>query len=80
MYIPANNIQECGITEKLAYLAYGMYAYFLVVTCCNDPMIGSYNYYHLSPNDIPRGNQRWYGLVYLVNKSAGWPRTRPRKE
>ena len=31
----------------------------------NDPTIGSYNYYHLSPNGIPRGNQRWYGLVYL---------------
>ena len=32
-------------------------------------MIGSYNNYHLSPNSIPSGNQRWYGLVYkyLVN-------------
>ena len=33
---------------------------------CNDPMIGSYNHYHLSPNGIPSGNQGWYGLVYLV--------------
>ena len=32
----------------------------------NDPTIGSYNHYHLSPNAIPRGNQRWYGLVYLI--------------
>ena len=35
---------------------------------CNDPMIGSYNDYHLSPNGIPSGNQRWYGLVNLVYK------------
>jgi len=35
---------------------------------CNDPMIGSYNDYHLRPNGIPSGNQRWYGLVYLVYK------------
>ena len=28
----------------------------------------SYNHYHLSPNGIPSGNQRWYGLVYLVYK------------
>ena len=33
---------------------------------CNDPTIGSYNHYHLSPNGIPRGDQRWYGLVYFV--------------
>ena len=32
---------------------------------CNDPSIGSYNLYQLSPNGIPSGNQRWYGLVYL---------------
>ena len=32
---------------------------------CNDPTIGSYNHYHLSPNGIPRGNLKWYGLVYL---------------
>jgi len=30
---------------------------------CNDPTIGSYNDYHLSPNGIPSCNQRWYGLV-----------------
>jgi len=30
---------------------------------CNDPTIGSYNHYHLSPNGIPSGNQRWYGPV-----------------
>jgi len=36
------------------------------VPSCNDPTIGSYNDYHLSPNGIPSGNQRWYGLVYLV--------------
>jgi len=36
---------------------------------CNDPTIGSYNNYHLSPNGIPSGNQSWYGLVFkwLVN-------------
>jgi len=33
---------------------------------CNDPTIGNYIQYHLSPNGIPSGNQRWYGLVYLV--------------
>ena len=33
---------------------------------CNDPTIGSYNHYHLGPNGIPSGNQKWYGLVYLV--------------
>jgi len=38
---------------------------------CNDPTIGSYNNYHLSPNGIPRGSERWYGLVYLVYKNAG---------
>jgi len=40
-------------------------------------MIGSYNHYHLSPNGIPRGNQRWYGLVYYI-QIAGKPRIRPR--
>ena len=44
---------------------------------CNDPTIGSYNHYHLSRNGIPRGNQRWYGLVYFI-QIAGKPRTRPR--
>jgi len=33
---------------------------------CNDPTIGSHNHYHLSPNGIPSGNQRWYGPIYLV--------------
>jgi len=46
--------------------------------CCNDPTIGSYNHYHLSPNGKPRGNQRWYGLVYLI-QIAGKPRIRPRE-
>jgi len=41
---------------------------------CNDPTIGSYNNYHLSPNGIPRGSQRWYGLVYLVYKNTGSPK------
>jgi len=45
---------------------------------CNDPTIGSYNHYHLSPNGIPRGNQTWYGLVYLI-QIAGKPRIRPRE-
>ena len=36
------------------------------VPCCNEPTIGSYNDYQLSPNSIPRGNLSWYGLVYLV--------------
>jgi len=40
----------------------------------NNPTIGSYNNYHLSPNGIPRGSQRWYGLVYLVYKNAGSPK------
>jgi len=45
---------------------------------CNDATIGSYNHYHLSPNGIPRGNQRWYGLVYFI-QIAGKPRIRPRE-
>ena len=45
---------------------------------CNHPMIGGYNHYHLSPNGIPRGNQRWYGLVYFI-QIAGIPRIRPRE-
>jgi len=45
---------------------------------CNDPTIGSYNHYYLSPNCIPRGNQRCYGLVYLI-QIAGKPRIRPRE-
>jgi len=45
---------------------------------CNDPTIGSYNHYHLSPNGIPRGNQRWYGLVYFI-QIAGKPRIGPRE-
>ena len=28
------------------------------VTSCNNPTIGSYNHYHLSPNGIPSGIQR----------------------
>jgi len=39
-----------------------------VIIRCNDPTIGSYNDYHLSPNSIPSGNQGWYGLVYIVYK------------
>jgi len=34
----------------------------------NDPTIGSYNHWHLTPNGIPSGSQRWYGLVHLVYK------------
>jgi len=45
---------------------------------CNDPTIGSYNHYHLSPNGIPSGIQRWYGLVYIIHM-AGNPRIRPRE-
>ena len=45
---------------------------------CNDPTIGSYNHYHLSPNGIPSGIQRWYGLVYIIH-IAGNPRIRPRE-
>jgi len=48
------------------YLEY--FYYDLAHGNCNDPTIGSYNHYHLSPNGIPSGNQRWYGLVYLVYK------------
>ena len=46
---------------------------------CNDPTIGSYNHYHLDPNGIPRGIQRWYGLVYFI-QIAGKPRIRPRQQ
>jgi len=45
---------------------------------CNDPTISSYNHYHLSPNGIPSGIQRWYGLVYIIHM-AGNPRIRPRE-
>jgi len=51
---------------------------WILVTWCNDPTIDSYNRYHLSPNGIPRGNQRWYGLVYL-RQIAGKPRIMPRE-
>ena len=50
----------------------------ILVTWCNDPTIGSCNHYHLCPNGIPRGNQRWYGLVYFI-QIAGKPRIRPRQ-
>ena len=36
---------------------------------CTDPTISSYNHYHLSPNGIPSGNQRGYGLVYFDTNS-----------
>jgi len=49
-----------------------------LVPPCNDPKIGSYNHYHLSPNGIPRGIQRWYGLEYFI-QIAGKPRIRPRE-
>ena len=45
---------------------------------CNDPTIGSYNHYHVSPNGIPSGIQRLYGLVYIIHM-AGNPRIRPRE-
>ena len=51
----------------------------LQISFCNDPTIGSYNHYHLSPNGIPRGIQRWYGLVYFI-QIAGKPRIRPRQQ
>jgi len=47
-------------------------------SACNDPTIGSYNHYHLSPNGIPSGIQGWYGLVYNIHR-AGNPRIRPRE-
>jgi len=47
-------------------------------TNCNDPTIGTYNQYHLSPNRIPSGIQGWYGLVYIIHM-AGNPRIRPRE-
>jgi len=37
----------------------------LIPCRCNDPIIGSYNNYDLSPNDILRSNQRWYGVVSI---------------
>jgi len=49
-----------------------------VVGRCNDPTIGSYNHYHLGPNGIPSGNQRWYGLIYFI-QTAGKPRIRSRE-
>jgi len=48
------------------------------IIMCNDATIGGYNHYHLSPNGIPRGNQRWYGHVYFI-QIAGKPRIRPRE-
>jgi len=48
--------------------------FYEIIANCNDPTIGSYNNYHLSPNGIPRGIQRWYGLVNLVYKNAGSPK------
>jgi len=45
---------------------------------CNDPTTSSYNHNHLSPNCVPRGNPRWYGLVYFI-QIAGKPRIRPRQ-
>jgi len=48
------------------------------IILCNDPTIGSYNHYHLSPNGIPSGIQRWYGLVYIIHM-AGNLRIRPRE-
>jgi len=67
-----------SITKRVVYLHYfGIWLEGLSLMRCNDPTIGSYNHYHLSPNGIPRGNQRWYGLVYFV-QIAGKPRIRPR--
>jgi len=40
-------------------------------------MIGSYNNYHLSPNGIPRGSQRWYGLVYFDSDTLMAARSQP---
>ena len=59
-----------AILRYLSYVPEWMYL-------CNDPTIGSYNNYHLRPNGVPRGNQRWYGLVYFI-QIAGKPRIRPR--
>jgi len=42
--------------------------YCIKIRFCNNPTIGSYNNSDLSPNGIPSGNQRWYGLVYLGYK------------
>jgi len=61
-------------TESISFFLLLFKSYYF----CNDPTIGSYNHYHLSPNGIPRGNQRWYGLVYLI-QIAGKPRIRPRE-
>jgi len=47
-------------------------------TVYDDPTIGSYNHYHHSPSGMPRGNQRWYGLVYFL-QIDGKPRIRPRQ-
>jgi len=41
-------------------------------------MISSYNHYHLTPNGLPSGNQRGYGLVYII-QIAGFPGIRPRE-
>jgi len=64
------------VWRALAFLSAVLASCWFLVICvaissaagCNDPTIGSYNDYHLSPNGIPSGNQRWYGLVYLVYK------------
>ena len=63
---------------KISYGTYDRVLQSYLVITCNNPTIGSYNHYHLSPNGIPRGNQRWYGLVYFI-QIAGKHRIRPRQ-
>jgi len=74
-------IQDCQI--KLDYFRESLLkdcdkVSLVIPHLCNDPTIGSYNHYHLSPNGIPSGIQRWYGLIYIIH-IAGKPRIRPRE-
>jgi len=67
-----------GLEVSLLLLGCSLSGWSFTLWAWNEPTIGSYNHYHLSPNGIPSGIQRWYGLVYIIHM-AGNPRIRPRK-
>jgi len=55
-------VRSCDVCQRNMVIRHKKYG---LLEPWNDPTIGCYNHYHLSPNDIPSGNQRWYGLVYI---------------
>jgi len=63
---PVHPMSQYQLNTLKAYLDEMLAQGKITHSQCNDPTIGSYNNYHLSPNGMPSGNQRWYGLVYLV--------------